>query len=128
MHPSPGAHGRVHVMVAGDWFGSAPQYSCQSSHLPSELSPPQFGQLLQSQVFTHAPRGEQWASGTQYSSVPQVVVSHGSGSTTHPWLPSGFICAGHVQVAFPPTTSHCAQRPQVTPVHVSSASQASATA
>jgi hypothetical protein len=56
-HPSPGGHGLVQVTVAGDWFGSAPQYSCQSSHRPSLLSDPQLPQLLQSHRGTQAPSG-----------------------------------------------------------------------
>ena len=35
MQPSPAGHGRVQVIVAGDWFGCAPQYSCSSSQRPS---------------------------------------------------------------------------------------------
>jgi hypothetical protein len=65
-HPSPAGQGLLQAIVAGDWFGAAPQYSCQSFQRPSELSGPQLGQLLQSHRCTHAPSGWQCASATQY--------------------------------------------------------------
>ncbi len=117
--PSPAlGHGLVHTIVAGDDF-RFPQYSCISSQRPSLLSPPQLPQLLQSHVGTQAPNGWQCASGTQYWSASQVVVSHGlgSGEQSEPAIVNP---DGHLHVAMPSTNSHDAQRPQVLPWQLSS--------
>ena len=78
-HPAPPPHGLVHAIVAGP-EGPAPQYSC--SVLQSAPGP-QFGQLLQSHVSTHAPSGWQCASETHAWPAPHVVVLHGSVVSWH---------------------------------------------
>jgi hypothetical protein len=77
--PWPPVHGLAHAIVAGPVV-PAPQYSC--SVLQSAPGP-QFGQLLQSQVSTHAPSAWQCASETQACPAGHVVVAHGSVVSWH---------------------------------------------